>query len=147
MGDVHVQALTFGSSSKCVFECITRTPRYVEPYEVRWYKNDAEIVSRAYHSKYTLFNYCSDDQIDGSVVNYHKLIVAGPIDPLADQGTYRVRIDGNDDHGRLTSQARLVVDTTTGTIRPTSVVSLPVHIESSLLVADVTPKAVRTKKR
>ncbi len=49
-----------------------------------------------------MYNYFNDDKLDGSVLNFNKLVLQGPID-LADAGEYTVCIDEN-----LKSTANLV---------------------------------------
>jgi hypothetical protein len=83
-------------------ECITRTPRSVNPYTVRWFHNSREITpANAPHL--TMFNYNNDDKQDGSVLNFNKLVLKGPLSQAEDAGEYTVRIDDD-----LTSSANLV---------------------------------------
>ena len=81
------------AADKVTLECITRTPRSINPYTVRWFKDGVEIMpAQAPHL--TMYNYFKDDQLDGSVLNFNKLVIAGPITHV-DQGEYMVCIGDN----------------------------------------------------
>lgn len=91
-------------NEKVTLECITKTPRSVNPYNVKWFKDGVEITKeQAPH--YTMFNYCNDENIDGSVLNFNKLVIQAPL-TSADQGEYTVFIDDD-----LKSSAMLIIDT------------------------------------
>jgi hypothetical protein len=85
------------------FECITRTPRSINPYNVKWFKDGKEISNKI-DPRFTTFNYFNDEKKDGSVLNYNKLVIESPINQY-DQGEYMVRIDEN-----LASSASLLFE-------------------------------------
>ena len=47
-------------NEKVIFECITRTPRSIDPYMVRWFKNGVEIIKDS-EQRLKMFNYCKND--------------------------------------------------------------------------------------
>ena len=85
------------------FECITRTPRSVNPYNVKWFKDGKEISNQT-DQRYTIFNYYNDEKKDGSVLNFNKLVIQAPINQY-DQGEYTVFVDEN-----LKSSANLLFE-------------------------------------
>lgn len=57
-----------------------------------------------------MFNYCKDENIDGSVLNFNKLVIEAPLS-LADEGEYTVFINEE-----LKSSARLIMEKFRGQI-------------------------------
>ncbi len=80
-------------SDKVVFECITKTPRSVNPYQVKWFKDGKEITQQAF-PRFAMYNYCNDEDLDGSVFNFSKLVLQAPITDN-DQGQYLVLVSEN----------------------------------------------------
>lgn len=99
LSDVYVTNL----NEKVTLECITKTPRSVNPYKVKWFKDGVEITKNN-SPHFTMFNYCNDEHIDGSVLNFNKLVIEAPLS-LDDEGEYTVYI--NED---LKSSARLIIE-------------------------------------
>lgn len=90
-------------NEKVTLECITKTPRSVNPYKVKWFKDGVEIT-KDNSPHLTMFNYCKDENIDGSVHNFNKLVIE-PSLSLADTGEYTVFINEE-----LKSSARLIIE-------------------------------------
>jgi hypothetical protein len=87
LSDVRVT----NQNEKVEFECVTKTPRSIDPYKVKWFKDGKEISNES-SPRYVMFNYCKDDHLDGSVLNFNKLVIQAPINQL-DQGEYTIHVD------------------------------------------------------
>ncbi|CAF0740265.1 unnamed protein product [Brachionus calyciflorus] len=98
-------------NEKVTFECITKTPRSINPYKVKWFKNNMEITQKQ-DPHLQMFNYCNDENVDGSVTNFNKLVISPPLS-TNDQGEYTVSIDEN-----LKSTAYLSIDPSVLTFKP-----------------------------
>lgn len=86
-----------------IFECISRSPRSLKPKQIRWFHNGQEMRSDRGSPRFTIYNYFNDNGQDGSVLNFHKLVIDN-ID-VKDQGEYSILIDND-----LKSSAFLKVD-------------------------------------
>lgn len=69
---------------------------------MKWFKDGMEITKEN-SPHMTMFNYCKDENIDGSVHNFNKLVIEAPIN-YSDQGEYTVVISED-----LKSSARLII--------------------------------------
>ncbi|RNA17973.1 muscle M-line assembly unc-89-like, partial [Brachionus plicatilis] len=109
-------------NDKITFECITRTPRTVNPYKVKWLR-DNDQISQQQSPHYQMFNYCKDQNTDGSVLNFNKLVINGPLSP-GDQAEYTVFVNDS-----IKSSACLSIDPAILTFKPEIYVKKPQLIQ------------------
>ena len=78
-------------SSNVTFEVIVKTAKKLVPYNIKWFKNNSEIVQETDYRYKFLNQYQSEDE-GTTVVVSHQLLIESPLNK-SDTGNYTLKID------------------------------------------------------